>query len=582
MKFWTRVHVLSLKRYTHSRKSMPKIKRISNNKKRKIKQLVEQAYTAFNKQDMDTCTNICQQIEALQSNNPDTANLRGIVAFYANDLTQAEEYFVHAVAAAPKRCDLRLTLALFYSQQHYNDLALEHYRIAYQLDPKHIDSILGYGQHLSLDDQHTQAIQILQQAKKRFPEHEIVCLSLARTYFKCGKLEETQEQLDLILNNNPENTDALLSLARLYLQQGEFQKTEQTCIKALEHKPDLVDAYALLCDVKTFQDMHDPQITAMQTLLEKTPKESLHFAILSTALSKVMHQLESYEQSFTIIKNYKDFQHANTPYDNESELAHLQSLIECFDADSFHITSEFNDATPIFIVGMPRCGSTLVEQILASHPDIQSTGEHDYFESSFKKMQAGEALTIKGMIQKPSSWWQGIAEVYLNKLRLIHPDSNKITDKSLDNIRYIGAIHKAFPKAKIIHVERNAMDTCWSIYKNDFTDGVFSYGNNLTQLGYYYRAYQRLMQHWHHILPEGVMYHLSYETLVENQQQETEKLLSFCDMPFHDDCLSFHRAKNVALTTSKAQVRKPIYKDSIQGWKHYEKQLQPLLQIVGQ
>jgi len=184
------------------------------------------------------------------------------------------------------------------------------------------------------------------------------------------------------------------------------------------------------------------------------------------------------------------------------------------------------------------------------------------------------------MLQKDKQWWHEVGKLYLQKLRSLHSHSSKITDKSLDNIRYIGAIHKAFPNAKIIHVERDAMDTCWSIYKNYLTANQFSYGNDLTELGYYYRAYQRLMQHWHRILPEGVIYRLSYEQLIQEQEEQTNKLLSFCNMPYHENCLKFYQANNVALTVSQVQVRKPIYRDSIQAWKHYEQELQALSQII--
>jgi len=561
---------------------MTRIKKLSNNKKRKVNNLVAQAYAAYKQKNTTLCLQICQQIDSLQANNPDAANLRGIRAFYSGNLVDTEKYFTAAVAASPKRVDLRLTIAQFYSQQQNNPLALEHFQAAHQLDAKEIDAILGYGQHLSLNDQHVQAIHVIKQAKKRFPTHEIVCLALARAYFGSGDIKNAQENIDLILNNNPKNANALLAQARIFLQQGDFKKTEATCMQTLKHAPNLVDAYSILCEIKTFQDEHDPLISDLKKLRDETANNSKEFGILSIALSRVQHSLKQYEQSFKTIKNFKDIQHANIAYHNEEELAHLQGIIEVFNEDCFTVTSQSQETTPIFIVGMPRCGSTLVEQILASHPDIQSTGEHDYFALSINKNNANNPpLTIESMLQKGAQWWDAVGETYLHKLRLLHPKSPKITDKSLDNIRYIGAIHKAFPHAKIIHVERDPMDTCWSIYKNYLTANLFSYANDLTELGYYYRTYQRLMQHWHRTLPEGVMYRLSYEQLIQEQEQETEKLLSFCGMPYHEDCLKFHRANNVALTVSQVQVRKPIYQDSIQAWKHYETQLQPLSKIIN-
>ncbi|MDQ6987006.1 MAG: sulfotransferase, partial [Mariprofundaceae bacterium] len=132
-----------------------------------------------------------------------------------------------------------------------------------------------------------------------------------------------------------------------------------------------------------------------------------------------------------------------------------------------------------------------------------------------------------------------------------------------------------------IHVRRNPLDTCLSIYKNDLLGGQFQYGRNLGGLGYYYRMYLRLMQHWHDVLPEGVMYELDYEKLVENQESETRKLLAFCGLDWDESCLRFNRTRNIVSTSSIAQVRRPIYRDSVAAWKRYEKHLQPLIRILG-
>jgi len=388
---------------------MTRIKKLSNNKKRKVSALVTQAYAAYNQKNASLCLQICQQIDSLQADNPDTANLRGLLAFYSGQVSEANKYFTSSVTAAPKRADLRLTLAQFYSQQQQNLLALQHFQAAYQLDNKEMDAILGYGQHLSLNDQHVQAIHVLKQAKQRFPNHETVCLALARAYFGLGDIKQAQENIDIILNKNPENANALLAQARIFLQLGDFNKTETTCMQILTIAPKLVDAYSILCEIKTFDNEQDPLIVDLKALLDEIPKDNKEFGILSIALSRVQHSLKQYEKSFKTIKNFKATQHANIAYNNEEELAHLQGIIEIFDENSFAITSQSDEAAPIFIVGMPRCGSTLVEQILASHPDIQSTGEHDYFALSINDTNANNpSLTIKSMLQKDQKWWHHV------------------------------------------------------------------------------------------------------------------------------------------------------------------------------
>ncbi len=562
---------------------MTRGRRISNNKRRKIKALVTQAYEAYNQHQVQHCLELCQRITALQPDQPDSANLRGLIAFYAGDHASAERCFLAAAKAAPKRADIQLTTAQFYSEQENTPRALHYYEVAYKLNPNEIDAILGYGQLLSMDDQHVQAIEVLKRAKKRMPKHEAVCLALARAYFARGDMAAAQQEVDTILKQQPHHGDALIFQARILIQQAEFDQVEKFCTQILAKDPSRVDAYSMLAEVKTFHDAHDPQLLELQKLYDKTPKNSKEFGILSIALSRILHSLKQYDASFQVVKTFKDTRLSASTYNNQEELAHLQHIIETFDEQAYEIISQSPDDTPIFIVGMPRCGSTLVEQIFASHPDVKSSGEHDYFATSINEVHSHNVerpLTLESMLEQDSPWWERVADNYLKRLRRLHPESRRITDKTLDNIRYIGAIHKALPHAKIIHVERDPMDNCWSIYKNFLVAEPFGYSNSLTDLGYYYLAYQRLMEHWHRTLPEGVIYRLNYETLIQHQQSETEKLLEFCGMPFHPACLKFYEADNAARTVSQSQVRKPIYQDSIQAWRPYEQQLQPLLRIL--
>jgi len=156
-----------------------------------------------------------------------------------------------------------------------------------------------------------------------------------------------------------------------------------------------------------------------------------------------------------------------------------------------------------------------------------------------------------------------------------------ITDKSLANIRFVGAIHCALPKARIVHVRRHPLDTCLSIYRLNIQGEAFDFGRDLEELGYYYQMYLKLMQHWRDTLPEGVMYELTYERLVADQKGETRKLLDACGLEWSDQCLQFQQARNAVRTASVAQVRRAIYTDSMAAWKRYEQHLAPLIHILG-
>jgi hypothetical protein len=192
-----------------------------------------------------------------------------------------------------------------------------------------------------------------------------------------------------------------------------------------------------------------------------------------------------------------------------------------------------------------------------------------------------DPLTMERITSLSTDEWRKIGQAFLGRMKTGHEDALRITDKSLSNIRMIGAIHCALPHARIIHVRRHPLDTCLSIFKSNVRGALFEFGCNLEQLGRYYKSYLSLMQHWRTVLPKGVMYEIDYEQLVANQEDETRKLIDFCNLEWNDNCLEFHKTKNIVKTASIAQVRQPIYSDSMATWKRYERQLQPLIDILG-
>jgi len=189
-------------------------------------------------------------------------------------------------------------------------------------------------------------------------------------------------------------------------------------------------------------------------------------------------------------------------------------------------------------------------------------------------------LTLERITHFTADEWQQVGQDYIDTVT-DNISTAHITDKTLGNIRLVGAIHCALPQAKIIHVRRHPLDTCLSIFKNNLAGELLGFSSSLTDIGQYYRIYQQLMAHWRKVLPEGVMYEINYEDLVSNQEEETRRLLAFCELDWDDHCLQFHTLRNKVQTSSIAQVRRPMYKDSVAAWQRYEKQLQPLIDILG-
>jgi len=256
------------------------------------------------------------------------------------------------------------------------------------------------------------------------------------------------------------------------------------------------------------------------------------------------------------------------------------------------LSYETSTIRPIFIVGMPRCGSTLVEQILSSHQNVHGAGEiqslrtilapiiQDYVNNDpvFTPDMSSNNKNQKSNISDND--YLLIRQQYLDALSQLNAHEKIITDKSLLNFRFIGIILKAFPEAKIIHLKRDARAICWSIYKNNFPQAGIGFGNNMQDLAGYYSSYSEMMTFWHERFPNKI-YDLNYENLTANQEEETKKLLEYCELDWDKNCLNFHTNKRAVKTASALQVRKKIYQGSSEAWKKYETHLEPLIKSLS-
>ena len=238
---------------------------------------------------------------------------------------------------------------------------------------------------------------------------------------------------------------------------------------------------------------------------------------------------------------------------------------------------------PIFIVGMPRSGTTLVEQIIASHPYAYGAGELNTLSEVVKNLCRQKNMghypqCISGLDHDD---FKRLGSAYLKNLAVYRSKNERcITNKMPHNFLYIGLIKKILPWAKVIHCKRDPMDTCFSIFKKFFTEkNSHPYAYEMNELGRYYNLYSDLMKHWHNLLPDFV-HDIEYEKLVMDQEEQTRKLLAYCGLPWDDACLAFHKTKRRVATASSVQVRQPMYTDSVELWKQHAKQLEPLRRAI--
>ncbi|MDQ6975225.1 MAG: sulfotransferase [Mariprofundaceae bacterium] len=558
---------------------------ISNTKKRKIDALLQQGNLAFAQSKMASCEKICKKIDRIIDGLPHVWNLRGTMAASLGKLDRAEDCFSQALKVAPNQVEFLENLARVYALKGQPRKASDLYEktIRFQHTNK-LNTVLSYCTIMIEELQEAdKAVDVLLPLLKKHPEEIRLLAMLATAYFNGDKFEQCEVYLQQLLSLDPNHSVGNRQMGLLQSQQGNITQAQDYFHHALATPtPNDSVTYANLVLVKKYRDPNDDDILQMKRIEQSTINDSITQENVCFALGKVYNDLKDTEQAFSYFRRGNALRRTRSSYQHEQEVVHIQQIMDAYTPALFDNNSALTSTMPFFITGMPRCGTTLIEQILASHPDVQSKGECDIMENVALARRHCDAapLTLERITHFTKHEWQQVGQDYRDAVS-DNTNTAHITDKTLGNIRLIGAIHCALPHAKIIHVRRHPLDTCWSIFKNNLAGELLGFGSSLTDLGQYYRMYQQLMAHWRNVLPEGVMYEVNYEDIVRNQEAETRRLLAFCDLEWDDHCLQFHTLRNQVKTASVAQVRRPIYKDSVAAWKPYEKHLQALIDIIG-
>jgi hypothetical protein len=333
-----------------------------------------------------------------------------------------------------------------------------------------------------------------------------------------------------------------------------------------------------------------PDDRSMQALVSIAPQvhqlsfpqqEYLHFA-----LGKCYDDIGEYSKAFEHFEKGCKLKRSTLTYSTEDQIQQINRIIKCFTNEKIDALRQSANhlAVPIFILGMPRSGTTLIEQIIASHPNVHGAGELIHL----SQITSRKINTPQGLFTYPENinhlkpeGLHAIADEYLACLQAYAPGASHITDKMPGNFVLIGLIHSLFPNAKIIHVERNPIDTCLSCYTKRFSHGqAFSF--DLKELGFYYASYQHLMSHWRKVLPANSWLDICYEDVVMNLETEAKRLIAYCDLEWNSDCLTFYRTKRHVRTASYTQIRNPIYTSSVDRWRRFENELKPLIQALNE
>ena len=427
-----------------------------------------------------------------------------------------------------------------------------------------------------LDD----AVKDYERALALKPDYAEAQYNLGITHQELGQIDTAIKSYEQAITIKPDYFGAHNNLGNIFLELGQMDGAIKQYEKLLAINPNYAASYYHLSSIKQYT-MSDTQITQMQSLLSTgklTQPERIH---LCFALAKVNEKLGNQDELFKFLHEGNRLRKEESNYSLDkpqnlfSIIKDLFSTLPTVIEQS--LSFEPSAIRPIFIVGMPRSGTTLVEQIISSHHAVHGAGELTTLPTLIAPI-ARDCLTQNTNLS--DSNFLSIRQQYLNTLSSFDVPENVITDKLPLNFQYIGFILSAFPEAKIVHLKRDAKATCWSIYKNNFHQKGIGYGNNMDDLAGFYGLYIELMDFWHQLFP-GKIYDICYEDLTTNQEEETRKLLEYCDLDWDENCLNFHKNKRAVRTASSLQVRRKMYQGSSEAWKKHEAYLQPLIKALS-
>lgn len=495
----------------------------------------------------DSAEDILRDVLKKDPNNVEAARLLAGIAMDHNRYQDAEIFLLRAVKNAPKYARAWMDLVTSQREQDKFDAALESASNLIKLDPRIAESYMIRASVEGLAGSHEDAILSYKKAIEISPGKAGAMCSMAHHLKTIGKQD-----------------DAIKS----YRQ-------------AIKKKEDHTESYWSLANLKTF-NFEDREITEMNRLLEEVEIPDQGKAHLYNALGLEYESRKNFNKSFESMSACNAVRRKLETYDPVEFEMMTGKLSEIFSHNVIKKNrAKKTSITPIFIVGLPRSGSTLIEQILASHSQVEGT--HELVELTQSMRNIRDRVKISGSLPDAlkafkKEHWESVGLEYIEITKKYRTDKLFFIDKNPNNFTFVGALKMAIPNAKIINAKRHPLDSCYGSFKQLFASGQpFTY--DLTEIGEYYLEYHKLMNHWHEVCPDFVL-DVNYESVVANLDDEVRRILEFCELPFEEDCLRFHETERAVKTASSEQVRKPIYSSSVNLWRNYEDNLEELIEIL--
>ena len=571
----------------------------------------------FDRKDFDKAEACQKRALAINPKQATALNNLGSILRERKDKDGAIAYYRKALEAAPQHLEAINNLGALMCETEEPEEATKILIQAIQLNPKYAEAHCNMGNAMLALEKLDKAEIAFKRALELKPSYPEAYQGLARLHQELKNLTEAGIMANKALMLAPEKPEIYSLLGGIYGEEGYPDKAEQSYAKALELDPDLISAHLgkghLLMEQGKMDEAEASFRHALSldadnlgarlslTQVKKAEEGDENMAALIAEAEKLdsMKETKALPLHFALGKCYDDTKQYDLAFPHYLEGCRLKRKRIQYNADNNDLAGQnirefFSRETidslrseacqsdlPIFVLGMPRSGTTLTEQILASHPQVYGAGElHDILELANHPKEGaleGYPWSLKGIT--PADL-KALGEKYVAGLQTRSPDAKHITDKMPANFNCIGLIHLMLPNAKIVHVKRNPVDTCLSCFTRLFNKSQHQ-SYDLTEIGRYYRNYATLMDHWKAVLPEGSFYEVEYEDLVADNEKQARALIKYCGLEWDDACLESHKTERNIRTASVTQVRQPIYNTSVERWRKYEAHLGPLLEALG-
>jgi tetratricopeptide (TPR) repeat protein len=559
-----------------------------------------------------------QKALARRPDDPKARNNLGICLAALDRHDEAVAHYSRALAITPNAADVHANLGSALHARGRAQDAVKHYRRALELAPENPATHNNLGNALSSLDRHEDAIAHYKRALAINPALPETHNNLATLLAAANRFEEAIVHYQRALGLRPDLAEAhgnlgnaLLALhrpnealahyeaaltikpevARLHhalgiaLQVlGRLEEARGAFERAVALAPGTADFHLPLAHSRPFTAA-DPRLAALEELaldlarLREDEQIALHFA-----LGKAYADLNQHQRSFSHLCTGNGLKRRRVSYDETRTLRAFDRIRATFSPALMQAKSGSGNPSqvPIFVVGMPRSGTTLIEQILASHSRVFGAGERKELSAALPDLKAEHSAAAfpEVVLELSGQALHEFGSRYLKRMTALAPTAEHIVDKMPSNFGLLGLIHLALPGARIIHAHRDPIDTCFSCFSILFM-GHQPYTYELGELGRYYRTYSRLMEHWRAALPPGLMLEVRYEDVVADLEGQARRILAHCGLPWEDACLAFHQSQRPVHTASSVQVRQPLYASSVGRWRHYANELEPLLQALG-